>query len=77
MSAYGQADFNSLKKLGTTVGLRYTYDDKVNPHFFAGASIKPVSPATYYDRASCSRTQCIHHACSRRGSPRHSRETAG
>jgi len=52
MSAYGQTDFKLTEKLRSTVGLRYTYDDKINPHFFAGAFDKTgINPATYYDRA--------------------------
>jgi iron complex outermembrane receptor protein len=52
MSVYGQTDYKLTEKLGATLGLRYTYDDKINPHFFAGAFDKTgINPATYYDKA--------------------------
>jgi iron complex outermembrane receptor protein len=52
VSAYGQTDFKLTAKVGATFGLRYTYDDKINPHFFAGAFDKTgINPAIFYDRA--------------------------
>ena len=51
-SVYGQGDYKITDKLSATLGLRYTYDDKTNPHFFAGAFDKTgIPPATYYDKA--------------------------
>ena len=51
-SAYGQADYKITDKLSATLGLRYTYDDKTNPHFLAGAFDKTgIPPSTYYDKA--------------------------
>lgn len=52
VSAYGQADYKFTEKLSGTLGLRYTHDDKTNPHFLAGAFDKTGIPsATYYDKA--------------------------
>jgi iron complex outermembrane receptor protein len=52
VSGYGQADYKINDKLSATIGLRYTYDDKTNPHFLAGAFDKTGIPsATYYDKA--------------------------
>lgn len=51
-SVYGQADYRFTDKLSGTLGLRYTYDDKTNPHFLAGAFDKTGIPSsTYYDKA--------------------------
>jgi len=51
-SAYGQIDYKITDRLSATVGLRYTYDDKTNPHFLAGAFDKTgIAPSTYYDKA--------------------------
>lgn len=52
LSGYGQADYKFNDKLSMTVGLRYTHDDKTNPHFLAGAFSKLGIPSsTYYDKA--------------------------
>jgi len=51
-SVYGQLDYDLTEKLGITLGMRYTHDDKTNPHFLAGAFSKlGIPPATYYDKA--------------------------
>lgn len=51
-SVYGQADYRFDEKWSATIGLRYTYDDKTNPHFLAGAFDKTGIPSsTYYDKA--------------------------
>lgn len=51
-SIYGQADYKATEKLSMTLGLRYTFDDKTNPHFLAGAFSKLGIPSsTYYDKA--------------------------
>lgn len=52
MSAYAQLDYKFDENWSVTGGLRYTYDDKINPHFIAGAFSKlNIPPSTYYDRA--------------------------
>ena len=65
-SGYGQVDYKFTDKLSGTLGLRYTYDDKINPHFYTGAFSKlniPVS--TYYDKAfilsHAVNTPCLFH----------------
>ena len=51
-SAYAQIDYDITEKLSITLGGRYTYDDKTNPHFLAGAFSKlNIPPSTYYDKA--------------------------
>lgn len=51
-SAYAHIDYDLTEKLSMTVGARYTYDDKTNPHFIAGAFSKlDIPPSTYYDKA--------------------------
>jgi iron complex outermembrane recepter protein len=50
-SAYAQIDYKLTEQLSMTVGLRYTKDQKSNPHFFAGAFDKTGIPSsTYYDK---------------------------
>jgi len=46
-SVYGQVDYDLTEKLSVTLGARYTFDDKTNPHFLAGAFDKTDIPAPH------------------------------